>query len=151
MLAESKVYDANKAGIAALINHYDLVVQTAPQTIGAVQANGLISLQKDVNWAGVFSKFVASVTDLVVRAEGTEEDRRAAVQKAAVEFYVQVGRPILAAEVGRPVLFNNFVEPMAERAVAGLAGSLYDALSAVIARFTGTEPPAPTTAAFQPY
>lgn len=88
----------------------------------------------NVDWAGVFSKFVASVTDLLRTMPGTAADKRQAVINAAADFYQQTLRPLLAGVVGMPVVFNLVVEPAIEKALPQLAGGLYDAIDGAITR-----------------
>lgn len=144
-MAKSLLYFSIRPQVQQLIEHYSSL-GAFPQL--ALTAPGQLNLGS-VDWAGILSKFVATVTNLVSTLAGTPEDKKQAVVDAAEEFYQTALKPVLANAVGLPFIFNTFIEPNAEKAVVALAGGLYAAIDGVVTRLTtggGTLAPAPAPA-----
>lgn len=123
--------------IQHLIKHYDQQLKAQALRSGPGQP-----LVTTANWYEIFTKFVASATQIITSITGNPGDKRQAVIDAALAFYKQSIAPLLTQAVGTSWVFDTFIGPVIEREIPALAGGVYDALLAV---FTRLSTPAPTT------
>ncbi len=131
---------ATQHNLEALIEHYDAQLKQDPLISGSARALG--DKLPDINWYEVFTKFIASATQIVSTVNASPNDRRGAVIEAAVQFWRQSLSPLVADAVKMPWVFNTFVAPSIEQQIPILAGGLYDALASVFARLVPVQSPA---------
>jgi len=103
-----------------------------------------------VDWVGILTKFIGSVTNLAGQVVGASpEDRRQIVIDATMAFYKQSIQSYLATAIGHPFIFNTFIGPAIERALPAIIGQAYDALTGMlVAKPSATADATPT---FTPY
>jgi hypothetical protein len=136
----SLLYLQHKPKFDAVVEHYRRAFLTQPRVA--------VTLPQ-INWVDLLTRFVASAAGVAKSLPGTDADRRAAVVRATKDFYVQNLKPILAAMVGYPVVFDNVIEPAVENLIAGAAGGFYDGLAKILAGGQ-PQPEAPTDAPADP-
>lgn len=103
-----------------------------------------------VDWAGLLTKFVGSITNLVGQVvSATPEQRKQVVVDATLAFYKQSIRSYVETAIGHPFIFNTFIGPAIERALPAIIGQAYDALTSFM--LVGPPATAATPPAFQPY
>lgn len=131
---------AAKADIAKALQHYDGKLR------GSVLSR---AVGGNINWAGIFTQFITTVTQIVSQVVGTPGDKEAAVEEAAMTFWKQTVEPILAQQVGSPWIFNTFIAPMIEKEIPVIVAGLYEAVSQVLTKII--TPPTGAMAVQTPY
>jgi hypothetical protein len=79
-------------------------------------------------------QFLVSTLDLARQLTGTDEEKRAAVVKAATDFYTKHLRTQVRDLIGRPLIFDLVVEPLLLQAIAKVATVGYDTVSRLFSR-----------------
>lgn len=146
------LYVQNIPAVQALVDHYKAEVQAQALSLPGAQAI-------EIDWTNIITRFIGSAIDLFGSFNGDPAQRKAAVLQAAIQFYNEVVKPLLAEGIGRPFIFNTFISPAIEKILPKLIGGVYDALSKMFDRKasggTTTQPAAPAApnlpAGFVPY
>lgn len=140
------LYVQNQAAVTAVVLHYKAEVDASRRYLRSPDLRYVTA----VDWAGVLTKFVASVVDLFANTTADPAQKRAAAVQAVMQFYRDVVAPMVAAAIGRPLLFA-MLGPVLERLLPQVAGGLYDAIVQIFARKAGGAAPPASPPAFEPY